>query len=403
MSIKPLPLRLGVGFVSSEYKTEWDGPYRYEKTGIYHNYFFTPSNWAWPEDVGHPYYCFDAFSPNLNKYLHVGHLRQLAIANSLHRIYQDSHCVSMLGASGGILSDAESKLQDWFDFVGFQPYETHYDTELTKTDEAKKIIQQCKDGEGEYQGCKVWTGPKGPVVLIRSNEKPTYAFHDLCFKDIAYPHYYLTGLEQREHFESLGLGEKHLAMGLVLDPQTGKKIKSRDGNAMTAEEALAIVQSKLNDTPEIKKLAWNIIAYNMLKASRSKNVTFDVDEWTKAESPGMYITYTLARIYKALASSKTSDQPERIKAPKPDEIQASDMQLLGTSSYLQPVWIASVNTFDPSHIATYTHNFARLLGSAYHGEKISDGRNAHRYAVLKAAEALEQSMYLLGMFRLTQV
>jgi hypothetical protein len=134
--------------------------------------------------------------------------------------------LGLLGASQGIVEGAREELDLWYKVSRYQP------TLLLDTETHGKIekFYALRDGSGEQSGCKVWDGPLGPVIVIRQDGRPTYAYHDLVFKASIKPSYYITGEEQRGHFESLGLGESHLPMGLVLG-NDGAKIKSRDGNA----------------------------------------------------------------------------------------------------------------------------------------------------------------------------
>lgn len=148
---------------------------------------------------------------------------------------------------------------------------------------------------------QVWDGPHGPVPVVRADGRPLYAYHDLVFAKEVAPTYYVTGQEQREHFKALGLEKHHLPMGLVLGPD-GKKLKSRDGTALPAVEAIGLVEANLNDTANKTKLAWNILAWNFLHVTRPQDVKFEVEKWTRPEAPGMHITYTHARIAKASGS-----------------------------------------------------------------------------------------------------
>ena len=36
-------------------------------------------------------------------------------------------------------------------------------------------------GTGKYEGCQVWQGPIGPVVILKADDTPTYAAHDLAY------------------------------------------------------------------------------------------------------------------------------------------------------------------------------------------------------------------------------
>lgn len=416
----PLPEYQGIGFtVSDVYSDEGKSGYRYEKVGRYHNFHFTKDQWAWPNDERPPdTFKFDLFSPNLNKHLHVGHLRNLAIATSLSRLFKGSKFYAFLGRCLGIVGDAEQDLKEWFDFLGYHP-EILSDIELSDRAGIKG-----DPGTGDQEGCEVfvnrWSADAPPVVLRRADGRPTYAMHDLSFAKEIGPDYYLTGAEQAEHFKSLGLGQKHLPMGLVLDPVTGKKMKSREGNALSAEDAMDLVIGKLDKTYEPRQLAWNILAWNFLHSSRQKDVKFDVDEWTRPESQGLYVTYTFARIGAAIMLGCQRDslgkQLNRLGHPKEglhavvsnwkpsrNDMTQDDVNLLGFASYKTYYKERAIAGFDPAPLANFASALAMKLGSAYHEEQIASGRPGFQFAINEAYHALGDTMVLLGMFPITDV
>jgi len=53
------------------------------------------------------------------------------------------------------------------------------DEMMAFVDDKKNLIPK-ENGAGEYEGCKIWNGPKGHSVR-RSNGSATYALHDLVF------------------------------------------------------------------------------------------------------------------------------------------------------------------------------------------------------------------------------
>ncbi len=393
LNIRPIPDGKGVGFTSMEPLPKYEKSYRYEQVGRYHNFYFTRGNWTFPGSTKKcPDIIMDAFSPNLNKQLHVGHLRNLALAKAYSALMPEARFVALLGKCLGIEPTAEAALQEWFDFLDYHP-EFHSDTEV-----CGKTKVEGTPGEGEYAGCEVWQGAKGPVVIRRSDGTTTYAYHDLAFAKLVGPTHYLTGMEQREHFQNLGF-KGHLPMGLILDPITGKKMKSRDGNALSAKEALELVIAKLDPTPEPKKLAWNVLAWNLLHVNRGQDVKFKVDEWTKSESPGMYVSYTSARIISALNAAGGSSVGITAK----DVFTDSDIELMGYSEYLKHYINRAVEQLDPAPLANFAHDLARKLGVAYHGEKIVGGRPAFQFAVGEALSNLMKCMSCLGMFPLSKV
>lgn len=385
----------GVGFYSM---TPVDVPdtYNYELVmGRYHNYHFTHRNWAWPEEIKPlPQFTIDAFSPNLNKHLHVGHLRQLALAKAFSSLLPKSNFVAMLGESLGVLPEAKKELNEWFEFLDYHPT-IYTDKLMVATNQVYNLVE-IQNGEDCYEGAKVWQGPIGPVVVYRSTGGSTYALHDLVFAKVVKPDYYITGEEQKSHFESLGLEEKHLPMGLVLDAETGKKLKSRDGNALSAKDAMNMVIEKLQDTPHPKELAWNVLAWNFAHVSRTQNVSFDPVKWTQPDAPGMYISYTYARLVSALKKTTLTDWSKH-------NLKRIDIDLLGMGQYLEHWVNHSVKTMDFAGLANYVHEFARFIANAYHKESIKDGRPEFKFAMENAKNKLAKAMGCLGMFVLEEV
>jgi arginyl-tRNA synthetase len=385
--IKPIPLNIGVGMSSMEEHPEFVAAgYKAEQVGRYWNYHFTTRNWEWFEKpVTDQPFVIDGFSPNLNKELHIGHLRNLVTATSLSRIFPKAKMVAMLGAAVGVEPWAIQQLDEIYQFAGYLP-DLYYDNQLPDN-------VQTVDGEGDQAGCKVWHGPKGPVIVTRSDGRHTYAHHDLSFMGLVGPTHYITGAEQKEHFDSLGVGDRHLPMGLVLGPD-GKKISSRNGGAMTLKESIQTVADHLQDTPSPKELAWNVVAWNFLKNSRSKNVLFNPEQWTKTDSPGMYISYTFARLDSALGPTGGGDEKQ---------ITEADLRILGVSNYLDYYVGRAVELMDPSPIANYALDLAMEITHAYHSEKIQGGRPGFQFAMNYAHEALAEAMNLLGMKLLKRV
>ena len=438
--IRPIPLNHGVGFFSMERLPQFAGKYREENVGRYWNYYVTPDCQEWPEKVEcKGPYIIDGFSPNLNKNLHVGHLRQLAIAKSLAVILNGGGAntakfVAILGASQGVYQYAVDALQDWFEFLKYNPT-LYYDVLMPREQEFVPRREAMMPHLEDESRCEVWDGPKGPVIVSRSDGRPTYAFADIAFAKLVGPTHYITGAEQQDHFANLGLGDKHLPMGLVLGGDN-KKMKSRTGDAVSAEEVIAQIISQLDPTPNPKKLAWNVLAWNFLHVARSKNVKYTPEEWTKPEAPGMYITYTYARIKSAM---KGNDRcwwpPSRMKAiahnympecpeleegqswsyddaceawskenPDPKfDLNQADADLIGLANQHRYALQRSIDTLDPAPIANFAYDLAAKLGAAYHSEQIKGGRYGFQYSVDRAVNALRTCMWKLGMFALEEV
>lgn len=367
--------------------------YAYAFTNGFHNYHFTTANYQLPPLPAPPakMIVLEGFAPNLNKKLHIGHLKNLAEANALTRILQPCQPVAMLGASLGVLPGALDDLNALFDFVGYHP-QVYLDTELPTG------LVPIAPGTGDHAGCFVWHGPLGPVVVVKANGQPTYAYHDLTYARIVQPDYYITGCEQKEHFAALGLSDKHLPMGLVLGPD-GKKIKSSSGDPLLASEAFDLVIEQLEPTPDPKKLAWNILTYSFLQAARASNNQFDPVAMTKPTAPGMYLTYTLARICSALNKGGISLDAQE----PPSSLTDGDVKLLGLAAYADFYLHAAVEAKDPAPLANYLLKLAKGLAKVYAQQSIKDGSAGFQFAVWKAYQTLEEGMKQLGLFPLHEV
>jgi arginyl-tRNA synthetase len=349
--------------------------------GIFHNYHVTKEAWEFPVKIKQTGIVFEGFSPNLNKELHIGHLKNLCIAVAITNI-TGAKPVGMLGAAVGVKEGALKKYEEWCDLAGYHP-QVWLDKELPPPTVAMN------EGTGEYAGCKVWND----VVIYKSNGSPTYAAHDLSFAELVKPNFYLTGEEQHEHFTSLGLGEKHIPMGLVLGKDL-KKMKStlkqegETANLMTADELIAQLLSTIKATDHPQELVWNVVAWQFNSASVGKNTVLDVEGWCKITSPGIYITYTNARIGKALKLAQVPDA---------SQMDDEDIKLCGFASYVNYYWQKAIDENEPSHVAQFALKLAKKLSEVYSKKSIKDGSAGFVYALTYATNVLQQCMKLLGM------
>jgi arginyl-tRNA synthetase len=333
----------------------------------------------------------EGFAPNLNKRLHVGHLKNLAVANALWRILRPCQPVAMLGASLGVLPGALEDLQALCDFVGYYP-QIVLDTSLPRG------VVPSTPGTGEYAGCRVWRGPLGPVVVVKADGTPTYACHDLAYARLVGPDYYVTGCEQQGHFAALGLADKHLAMGLVLGPD-GKKVKSSGGQPLLAAEAFRLVIGQLDPTPEPKRLAWNILAYSFLQTALGSSTRFDPVRMTRPTAPGMYLTYTLAKVHSALAKGRVPLDADET----PSHLTDGDVGLLGLAAYADYYEYQAAQAKDPAPLANYLLTLAKGLAKAYGKQSIQGGSPGFQFAVAQAFRTLGGGMVALGLFPLQEV
>lgn len=404
LEYKPLPVSQGYGFFKilkpNEEAKEVLG-LKPIVQGIYANYFYSQNRIFWPDTFpnradkfwGHntcgdsifntstPYsHIIDGFSPNLNKDLHIGHLRNFCLALSLSRIFESRiKPVALLGLSLGEKPEALSSLLKFFSKFNYFP-NIYFDTCLPPT------TISFKEGEGEKAGCMVYG--KDQVVMKRSDGTPTYPYHELCFAEHVNPTFYLTGAEQADHFKSLGLSNKHLPMGLILDLE-GKKMKSRDGNSYKIEEAIRAISENLTDSKcSFETLSYNILFCNFLMTARETNLKFDPKLWSNPNSPGLYITYTYARLYSVL--SKLTIQFSTY-------VEEKDIPLRASVAYSSYYFSLAVNKLDPVFIAQHTFNLCKEINAVYERERILDASESTIYSLKLASEVLEKLMYLLCM------
>lgn len=329
---------------------------------------------------------FDGFSPNLNKDLHVGHLKNLCIAAALTNITAASP-VAMLGATNGIKPGALEAYKQWCEFAEYQPGQ-FLDIELPPPN----II--LTDGVGEYVGCKMF----GDVVVFRSNGTPTYAAHDLSFKEIVSPDFYLTGAEQHPHFVSLGLGDRHIPMGLVLGKDSKKmkstlKLEGQMANVMMAQELVEEIMKHLKPTIHPMDLIWNVLAWQFNSASVGTDTVLDVETWCNITSPGIYITYTNARINKALKEA----------CGEAGQMTQEDVELCGMASYFFYYWQRAIEDKEPCHVAQFALKLAKKLSEIYGKKSIKSGEAGFVYSLRYTVDTLQRCMSLLGMKILEEV
>lgn len=414
--ISPMPPKYGVGFMAqSALPPELVQGYRLEVVGRFHNYHVTPERWDWPVTTDHTprRIVIDGFSPNMNKELHVGHLRNLALARSLKSVLRHLNptFVALLGCSLGVKKSALEGWKRWTTFTHYHP-QVYYDVTLpqdvietrepTVEEVEKRVIDPNEPGP-DFALPRLWDGPNGPVIVIRADGRHLYSFHDLTFAKEVGPTHYITGQEQKEHFANLGLADKHLPMGLVLGDD-GKKLKSRDGTALLANDALELVIENLREMPDRNtslQVAWNVLVWNFLHAARETNLKFEVEKWVRPEAPGMYITYTCARVRKALHPYTSGYYHEVGK--RDGEITEEDAKLLGLSEQMIHYHNKAVEGMDPAPIANFAHDLARALGVAYEKERIREGRPVFVHVIRHALWRLEHCMSDLGMFHVSEV
>lgn len=234
----------------------------------------------------------DGFSPNLNKHLHLGHLSNLVLAKAFFSLGVAKNTIAILGdtISGEVEKDKALKNFNWYCNVFDYKVDKLFFASDMKVDDSCLV-----DGTGEYENTKVFIVEGNQIVGIKSNGSTTYFYQDVSLaKTLSAPTLYLTGGEQDEHFcnlQCLFPSVKHINLGLV---KAGKKMSSRLGNVIMAEQVMDTILEKFNGNI---KLAYNILAGYILKSAPISDKKINLSELDNPlNSKGLYLSYTLAKL-----------------------------------------------------------------------------------------------------------
>jgi arginyl-tRNA synthetase len=247
----------------------------------------------------------DGFSPNLNKELHVGHFMNLVYAKAFSSMNVAEHTVAIYNDT---FPDTNYEHENYKSF-GYKPNLVFYASKIRLPEEWNWIMV---DGKGDYAGTKCFVYDDNYQVGIRSNGETTYVYQDVALSYILGKRtLYLTGAEQKEHFEFLdkvadrsdyGMSKiHHLPLGLIT--LNGKKMSSRLGNTVMMKDLIASLHENIKvsnadlTNDELDKIAYNAFAGSILKSNpkSSKNVNEDILCDLK-QSQGLYMSYCLVRL-----------------------------------------------------------------------------------------------------------
>lgn len=153
-----------------------------------------------------------------------------------------------------------------------------------------------EDGEGNYEGSKIFNLGNEKLVGIKSKGDTTYFYQDVALAShLNDTTLYLTGTEQDNHFNSLNKlfpQTNHIGLGLVL--LDGKKMSSSDGNVIYMNDFIDDLMSKFNNDIH---LVYNIIAGQILKSTPKSSKSIDTKLISNPKlSLGLYLSYTMAHI-----------------------------------------------------------------------------------------------------------
>jgi arginyl-tRNA synthetase len=246
--------------------------------------------------INEQYEYIDGISPNLNKYTHLGHISNFVLAKTFQKLGIGKQFIANLGDTleGNVKKeDALKVYQEICNTFDYKIDKIFFASELEYTGEL------LENGQGEYEGTKIFNINDKKLVGIKSNGATSYFYQDVALASILNSKtLYMTGLEQGEHFKSLKIlfpNVEHLPLGLVM--VKGEKMSSRLGNVILFSEIIDMFKEKFGDND---KLVWNVLAGYILKSIPGTNKNIDLDQLDNVKmSAGLYLSYTLAKLKSA--------------------------------------------------------------------------------------------------------
>ena len=265
-----------------------------EKSGQYTNIILSDNfsiNDAFDSPTQYEY--IDGFSPNLNKKLHVGHLSNLVLANAFQSLNIGKKYIAIFGDTLKGVVDKDDALKSYYNHCANFSYkvdEVFFASKMKLENESL-----LSDGEGTYEGSKIFDLEDEKVVGIKSNGSTSYFYQDVALASkLNATTLYLTGVEQDNHFKSLKKlfpKTNHLGLGLVL--LDGKKMSSSEGNVIFLDDFITQLLSLFNNI----ELVYNIIAGQILKSTPTSNKSISMNLIGNPKlSSGLYLSYTMAHI-----------------------------------------------------------------------------------------------------------
>lgn len=285
--------------------------------------------------------------------------------------------------------------------------------------------------------CDLGAAKLGPALVRKSDGTSLYLTWDLVLARRKFDEFgierslYVVGAEQTYHFQQLfatlqRMGYerakdcRHVAYELVMLPDG--KMSSRKGRVITFDQVRRSLAQAIRERMEsadrearagwspalwdetIQRVAVACLRYGMLRVTNTTRVIFDTEDWTSLEGEtGAYLLYSLARIagiFRRAGRPELAElqaglaRAERFGAPPERELLA---HLLRYGEVLAQV----EKSLDPSHLASWLYDGARLFSRFYHDcpvLKSEEPLRSARLALCRAAElVLAHGLRCLGI------
>ncbi len=297
--------------------------------------------------------------------------------------------------------------------------------ELVDQGLAKKVFYQKEDGS-------VWIDLIGDgldeKIVRRKDGTSVYITQDIGLAEMKQKEFntdasiYVVGDEQNYHFKVLKLicqklqlpasdGIYHLSYGMVELP-TGK-MKSREGTVVDADdlvdEMINISKEKTESLGKVSEFSpvqlaelYNTIGlgalkFFLLRVDPKKKMIFNPEESIDFHGfTGPFIQYTHARIKSILRKTGTAI------SLTPSELLPLEKALAIELSNFPAVINEAAETLDPSKVAIYTFNLAKLFNTFYAEHSISNADTEEKKQLriqlgILTASTLQKGMQALGI------
>jgi arginyl-tRNA synthetase len=285
--------------------------------------------------------------------------------------------------------------------------------------------------------CDLTEAKLGPALVRKSDGTSLYLTWDLVLARRKFDEFgverslYVVGAEQTYHFQQLfatlqRMGYerakdcRHVAYELVMLPDG--KMSSRKGRVITFDQVRQSLAQAIRARMEgadrearagwspaqwdatIQRVAVACLRYGMLRVTNTTRVIFDTEAWTNLEGEtGAYLLYSLARIagiFRRAGRPERAELLERL-ARSSDFGAPAERELLAHLLRYGEVLAQVEKSLDPSHLASWLYDGARLFSRFYHDcpvLKAEEPLRSARLALCRATElVLAQGLRCLGI------
>lgn len=326
-----------------------------------------------------PYKFVDGFSPNLNKHLHIGHMSNFVIAKTFQNMGIGENFISILGDT--LTGDVPKE-----DALGM--YETYCETfdldvqTVLFASQMKYEGDKLEYGSGDYLGTKIFNSGDEKIVGIKSNGSTSYFYQDMALAEkLNAPTLYLTGHEQDGHFKLLNKffpHTNHIGLGLV--KVQSSKMSSRTGNVIFFSD---LIKDCLEVFHNDYNLVYNVLAGFIIKIEPTKDKSINIDMLNNPKnSPGLYLSYTLARLTSA-----------GVRAMKTDKFNSNELQFK---------YIKALSNLQPNILFNGLIEHCKMINKLYGTHRI-EGHPENEVMFSNFKEDLELGMNKLGLFLIDKV